>query len=411
VPQLSVLRSVDDVPVSEWDELIQKADIDFSRGFLQFREYLEPGESVLLTIRSAGRLRGALRGVVTVPESGLTSDPWKFVSTEAVLRLRDDEGEAEATYLRRVHHELVCAAAGEHTDSDAPLWQVLTRGIGPCFVVREFDRSELLCHPEASPAEIECLTVHLIRAAQTAALDKGAAVVALPFVSRRDGLLREILAEAGFRGGAMTGASWIDIQGCGSYEEFLARLPSRRRRLYRVEEQKLLQVADFSVGEVDLLENAERVAALEAQTLIKHGGQADPEAIRRSRIELASRLPDAVHISAVERDGRIIACAMHLQGTKSVLCLSYGCDYGVTDRSMSYPWAIIYHPVRMAIAAGADAVRLGLEGFEAKSIRGAVVEARELWVWTPDAVTLKRLGDMLDMVGARNTGYLARFSG
>jgi|SRR5450755_1492191 hypothetical protein len=75
MPQLSVLRSVDDVPVSEWDELIQEADIDFSRGFLQFREYLEPGESVLLTIRSAGQLRGALRGVVTVPDSGLTRLP------------------------------------------------------------------------------------------------------------------------------------------------------------------------------------------------------------------------------------------------------------------------------------------------------------------------------------------------
>lgn len=201
MPTLGVLGSVDDVPVTEWDELIQEADIDFSRGFLQFREYLEPGESVLLTIRSAGQLRGALRGVVTVPESGLTSDPWKFVGAEAVLRLRDDEGEAEAAHLRRVHRELVCAAAGEHADSDAPLWQVLTRGIGPCFVVREFDRSELVCHPEAGPAEVERLTVRLIRAAQTAALDKGAGAVAFPFVSGRDGFLREILAAAGFVAG------------------------------------------------------------------------------------------------------------------------------------------------------------------------------------------------------------------
>jgi hypothetical protein len=48
-----------------------------------------------------------------------------------------------------------------------------------------------------------------------------------------------------------------------------------------------------------------------------------------------------VHISAVERDGEIIACALLLQGAKSVLCLSYGCDYGVADRSMSYPWAVL----------------------------------------------------------------------
>jgi hypothetical protein len=41
--------------VAEWDELTQRAELDFSRGFLQFREYLEPGESALLTIRSAGQ--------------------------------------------------------------------------------------------------------------------------------------------------------------------------------------------------------------------------------------------------------------------------------------------------------------------------------------------------------------------
>jgi hypothetical protein len=55
----------------------------------------------------------------------------------------------------------------------------------------------------------------------------------------------------------MTGASWIDVQGCGSYEEFLARLPSRRR-LYRVEEQRLRQAADLSLGQVDLMETLNR---------------------------------------------------------------------------------------------------------------------------------------------------------
>lgn len=407
--QLSVLGSVDDLPAAEWDEMTQTADIDNSRGYLQFREYLEPGESVLLTIRSEGRLRGALRGVMTVPESGLTSDPWKFISSTAVLRLRDDDGEAEATYLRGLQHQLVCAAAGERTDTDGPLWRMLTRGIGPCLVVREFERSELLCHPEASLAEVERLTADLIRAAQVAALDKGAGAIAFPFVSPRDGLLREALAEAGFRGGAMTGASRIDVQGCRSYEEFLARLPSRRRRRYRLEERRLLQTAEFSVGEIDLMENADRVAELEAQTLRKHGGAADPEAIRKSRVELAARLSGAVHISAVERDGRVIACAMHLKGTKSILALSYGCDYGVADRSTSYPWAFFYYPIQMAVAAGAGAVRFGLEGFEAKTRRGAVVEPRELWAWTPNAGTVKRLGDLLDMVDGRNTEYLARF--
>lgn len=411
MPRVSVLRSVDDVPAAEWEELAQQADIDLSRGFLRFREFLEPGASALLTISSAGRLRGALHGVLSVRESGLTSDPWKFVSAEAVLRLRDDEAAAEAARLRRLQRELACAAAGEHADRDTPPWQVLTRGIGPCFVVREFDRSELLSHPEASPAETERLAEQLVLAAQAMVLDNGAGAVAFPFVSPGDGLLRQVLAAAGFRGGAMTGASWIDTRGCGSYQEFLARLPTRRRRRYRLEEQELAQAAGLRAGEIDLLENAERVAALEAQTMAKYGGQPDQEDIRRARVALAGMLPDAVRLCAVDRDGAIIACALHLRGPRSVLCLTYGCDYGVADRSMSYPWAVFYHPVRMAIAAGAGALRLGLEAFEAKTIRGAVVEARELWVWTPDPGALGRLGELLDMVGARNAEYLARFPG
>ncbi|MFI0774106.1 GNAT family N-acetyltransferase [Streptomyces sp. NPDC021212] len=410
---MSVLRSVDEIEPAEWEELTREADIDSSRGFLQFREYLEPGESVLITARSAaGRLRGALRGVLAVPGSGLTSDPWKFLGSEAVLRIDDGEDEDRARSLRRAQRALVHGAAGEREERDGaePLWQVLTRSVGPCLVVREFDRSEVLCHPEAAPAESEELVRRLVGAAQAEAAARGAGAVAFPFVRPRDGVLRAVLAEAGFRGGAMTGASEMKTAGFGDYEEFLAALPSRRRRLYRLEERRLRDIPGLSAGEVDLAGNAERIAELEARTLVKHGGLADPEAIRRARIELAGRLPDAVRVPAVRKDGRIIACALHLQGGKSVVFMTYGCDYGVEDRGASYPWAAFYHPVRTAIASGAATVRLGLEGFEAKTRRGAVTEARELWVWTPDATALGQLGDLLGLVDERNAAFLKRYT-
>lgn len=69
MPDIRVLRSVDEIPSADWEELTQEADIDSSRGFLQFREYLEPGDSVLITMGPEGRLRGALRGVMAVPGS------------------------------------------------------------------------------------------------------------------------------------------------------------------------------------------------------------------------------------------------------------------------------------------------------------------------------------------------------
>jgi predicted N-acyltransferase len=409
---MRVRHSVDEIPSAAWDELTQAADIDSSRGFLQFREYLEPGDSVLITTGPTGRLRAALRGVMAVPASGLTSDPWKFLGSQAVLRLEDGDSDTEAAALRRAQRSLICGAAGEEaeTDGEAPLWQLLTSGIGPCLVIREFDRSEFLCHPEADAAEAESLAAALVRAAQVEALRRGAGAVTFPFVSPRDHVLRAVLTEAGFRGGAMTGASWLDTDDYESYEAFLAGLPSRRRRRYRLEEQQLQEAPDLSASEIDLVEHAGRIAELEAQTLVKHGGQADAEAIRRARLEIAGKLPDAVRIPAVARDGQIIACAMHLLGRKSVVFMTYGCDYGVEHRGAAYPWAAFYYPIRTAIAHGVPAVRLGLEGFEAKSRRGATVEARELWVWTPKADALGQLGDLLELVGGRNTAYLKRFS-
>ncbi|MFI0815767.1 GNAT family N-acetyltransferase [Streptomyces sp. NPDC021098] len=412
---MSVLRSVDEVGSAEWEELTREADIDSSRGFLQFREYLEPGESVLITARSAaGGLRGALRGVLAVPGSGLTSDPWKFLGSEAVLRLGEgeDEGKDRADSLRRAQRSLVHAAAGEPDAPGGaePLWQVLTRGVGPCLVVREFDRSEVLCHPEAAPAESGDLVRKLVGAAQTEAVARGAGAVALPFVRPQDTALRAVLTEAGFRGGAMTGASEMRTGGCGDYEAFLDGLPSRRRRLYRLEERRLREAPGLSAGEVDLVANVDRIAELEAATLVKHGGLADPEAIRRARIELAGRLPEAVRIPAVRKDGEIIACALHLHGRESVVFMTWGCDYGVEDRGASYPWAAFYYPIRTAIESGATTVRLGLEGFEAKARRGAVIEPRELWVWTPDTTALARLGDLLGLVDERNSAFLKRYT-
>ncbi|WP_078594278.1 GNAT family N-acetyltransferase [Streptomyces sp. NRRL S-920] len=400
------LRTVDDIPSPEWDAFTRASDIDSARGFLQFREYLEPGESLLLTARSAGRLTAALRGVVAVPGSGLTSDPWKFLGSEAVLRLDDNDSEQTGEALRRARSALV---RGAGSDTRLPLWQELTRRVGPCLVIREFDRSELLYAPEADEAQQADLAARLVRAAQSTAADKGAGAVVFPYVSPADTVLRATLTAAGFRRGTLTGASRIETAGFDSYEEYLAALPSRRRRLYRTEEQSLTASEHLTRGEADLAQHAARVAELEANTLVKHGGIADAEAIRLARITLADRLPDAVRVPVVRRDGETVACALHLLGRKSVVFMTYGCDYAVEDRGAAYPWAAFYHPVRTAIAQRLDGVRLGFEGFEAKTRRGAVVEPRETWAWTPDADALRRLGELLDLVDARNDAYLSRF--
>ncbi|HEV2638664.1 MAG TPA: peptidogalycan biosysnthesis protein [Actinocrinis sp.] len=401
----NVLNSVDEVPAADWERLTRRSDIDSSRGFLRFREYLEPGRDLLLTASAEGELAAALRAVIAVPGSGFTSDPWKFLGSTAVLRAEPGQDEAELKALHETHAGLIRGGDGE----DGPLWQTLTRRFGPCFVVREFDRSELWYAPELDPAARARATETLIAAAQRVAIAQGAGTVAFPYVPVSDPLLREALTAAGFQHGTLTGACTIDTRGCADYADFLSRLPSRRRRMFRLEEQRLADAPDLDQGAVDLGANADRIAQLEVNTLLKYGGVADRDAIYEARIKLAEELPEAVRIAAVRRGGELIASAMHLVGRQSVVAMTYGADYGIEDRSSAYSWAIVYFPVRLAVEAKLDGVRMGFEGFRAKTVRGALVEPREMWLWTPDPAGRAELGELLGLVGARNDAYLSQY--
>jgi predicted N-acyltransferase len=405
---VDVLHGVSDIAADDWDALTRDLDIDADRGYLRFREYLESGQSLVVTERGSGELRGALHGALTTSRTGMASHPWKFVGSPSVLRLAEDDPDAEQVH--RTLRDLAGAGQSEAAEDAEPVWQVLDRRFGSCYVIRGFDSSELILRPRLDAVEAEQVTRRLIEKAQSAALEHGAGAVAFPFVRPGDKVLRGVMAEYGFRSGVVTAASAFHLNGCTTYEEYLEQLPSRRRRRYRQEERQLL-TSGLSTGETDLLTHAERIARLEAQTLAKHGGRPDPAAIQRARTVLAEALPDAVRVPAVRRDGVLIACALHLLGRRSSLFMAYGCDYDVADRGPSYPWSCFYHPIRMAIEHGAETVRLGLEGFEAKAQRGAVPEEREMWIWTPDPEAGARVGALLEFLNARNTAYLARFSG
>ncbi|MEV5593645.1 GNAT family N-acetyltransferase [Streptomyces sp. NPDC052496] len=395
-----------EIPPDAWDTLTQDLDIDADRGYLRFREYLEPGQNLVVTVRVSGTLRGALHGALTTARTGLASHPWKFIGSESVLRLAEDEPDAEGA--RRAHRDLAGSGQAAPADDAEPIWRVLDRRFGSCYVIRGFDSSEVILDPGLDAAAAEHVTGQLVQEARSAALNHGAGAVVFPYVRPGDQLLRGVLAEQGFHSAVTTAASAFHLHGRTTFDAYLEGLPSRRRRRYRQEEQQLL-TSGLSTGEIDLVANAERIAVLEAQTLAKHGGQPDPEAIRRARTVLAEALPDAVRVPAVHRDGRLIACALHLLGRRSSLFMAYGCDYDVADRGPSYPWSCFYHPIRTAIERGAETVRLGLEGFEAKAQRGATVEEREMWVWVPESAA-EQPGVLLDFLHARNTAYLRRFT-
>ena len=404
------LNSVTAVSEAEWITLTGTADIDSDHRYLRFREHLEPGENLLITTRTTEGLRGAAHGAMSTPASGLASNPWKLLGAPTALRLKEDDAEGAA--LRREHFAVALAAADRRSlDRDESIWEALTRGLGPCFTVRGFDRSELILPPGVDGGERERTSAALVSAIQHEAVLCGAGSVVFPFVAPDERVLRGVLAECGFRSGVVTGVSQFTTKGCTSYDDYLARLTSRRRSRYRHEEQELRD-SSLSLAEVRLHDHVERIASLEAQTVAKHGGRPDPAIIARSRALMARLMPDEVNVPAVaDDDGNLIACGLHLLGGRSVLAMAYGCDYGVDERSMSYPWTCFYHPIRSAVRNGLESVRLGFEAFEAKVIRGAEIEVRETWVWLPNSAALNRLGSLLEFLHGRNTEYFAGLVG
>ena len=403
---LAEFTGIDAVDPAQWAELTRAADLDAAAGFLRFREYLEPGDSFLLVVRDGGRLRGALHGACSVPASGLSSDPWKFLAADAVLRLDGDPSDED---VRRSRAAIVRTLAGADGSGTAPLWSRLADRLGPCLVVREFDASRLVSDPDLTPAESSTVADTLVRAAQDLTVRRGAGALCFPYVETGNRVLRAVLADRGFRGGVMTAASRLSTAGFADHEAFLGSLPSRRRRIHRREEDQLRRADGLHLSHLELADAVPRVAVLEANTLAKHGGTVAPETLHRARAEMLRCLPGAAFVPAVTRHGEPIACAVHLVGRRNLYFLAYGCDYTVEDRSHAYPWAAFYSPVRRAVAAGCDAVLLGLEGLEAKSRRGAAVEPRETWIWMPERAAFDGVTELLGLVTARTTAYLERF--
>jgi hypothetical protein len=371
-------ESIAEVPSVDWDRLTTSGTSDLNHGYLAFREWLEPGEAVVFTYTEAETVVGGMHAVRTTPRSGLFSHPWKMLADEQFLRTAPDGSDGA---VRKEHRALV----------DAVDW-------GEVLVVRGFDHSAVLSDDERVIGELV-----------TAARRRSGGALVFPFVDPADTALRNVLRQAGFRQGTLTAVGLFELAGQTDYDRFLTAMPGRFRR-HHVKEGKSFAESGLSVREVPLTGRfLEEVVDLEAQNTAKYGGSPDVERLRRARRMLADLVPGGVRVPAVHRDGRMIACGVHLVCSSSYHILGYGCDYSVEDRSSAYQCLTFYDPIRFCIDRGLHQCRLGFEGLAAKYQRGAKVRRREMWMWTDSKSQLSRLNDLLAFIDQRNTDYLSRF--
>ncbi|MEV0224780.1 GNAT family N-acetyltransferase [Streptomyces sp. NPDC050704] len=390
----------------QWAALYGTRHADRGHGYALFREHMEPGAPVLVAAEDDAGRCAALHGALTTAGSGLFSHPWKLLTSEQLLRPE----EPGADRARADRERLLTAVTGTAAQPDAA---ALTTALGEAVVFRSFDSTEAGLREGLTTEARHAALRALLAAAQDAVRDGLAGAVCLPFVRRDDLPLRTGLAELGFRQAALTAVSDFDLTGVSSYEEFLASLPSRRRRMYRKEGQAVAD-SPLTLGTWSLTGHVKSVAALEARNIAKHGGQPDPVALVAARSAMAELIGDRVRVPVVLRADEAdepAACGIHLTDDDSYCILMYGADETVPAGGPVYAHLTFYEPLRHAADHGLSRVRLGFEAFDAKLRRGASLSPRETWLWLPDAARLDTLHQVMQLLGTRTEAHFARLTG
>jgi hypothetical protein len=399
---VDIAPSIESIPCRDWDQLASGRGPDHRHGYLRFREHLEPGAAVAVSVRRAGELVAATHGTWTTEDTAQFSHPWKLLTDDLLLRVTAGPDRAEAEERKA---DLITAIAG---DAPGEAWRRLSEAVGPALMIRNYDHSGVLTHPDLpEPGRLEAVA-ELLRALQATVIGAGGGAVVFPFVTAEDGLLRTALREAGFRSGVVTAASTFDLRGLSDYPQYLASLTSDVRRQYRKDAAEFASDG-LDLSTVPLRPNADRIARLEAQTIAKHGGRSDPHRLSRARVRLADLMPEAVRVSAARRDGEIVACAIQLVADGVCCALAYGCDYSFRERSIGYHHLLFGEVMAHCIGAKVHTYKVAFEAFNPKRLRGARIRRRETWLWLPDQRYLTRMADLLRFLTDHNVHYLTRF--
>jgi hypothetical protein len=395
-------------PVDEaaWARLTEAEEPDAARGYLLFRERLEPGDAVLVTAADATGPAAAVHAVSAVAGTSLFSDPWKLLTGEQFLRLTTDEDHDRV----RAEHRALVGALGRDLPDGPGMSEWLAASVGEPLVVRTFDRSPLFTAADLDEDSRRRAGRLVIRTVQDLVRQGRGGAVVLPYVEAGDRFLQQLLDEAGFVRGAVTAASALTVAGFPTYQEFLRAQNAQTRRNYVLAAREV-DNAGLRVREVPLADHVDRIVELETWTGARNGAAPDPGQLRAARSYLAAALPGALRVAVAGRtDTDVLACTVQLYGKYGCCTLTYGCDYSVTGTSLAYHHLVFGEPVEACIRAGVPRYRLGFEAFAPKYRRGAAVSKRHLWLWTPDERRRELLGRLVRFLDGRITGHLTPYT-
>jgi Acetyltransferase (GNAT) domain len=325
----------DEVDQDRWCEFAADAELEYSQDFVRYASAVGAGDGLILVAEQSGRYAGALQATWVTARTPYLSRP-ALVLSEAF----DDPAV-------RVQYE-------EH--------------MYPALAVRNLSDARPHLASWAPPGTGRLLVEWVAQVAQ----DRGARSVSFLNVSSDDTELAELLSAANFVPALYTADAVIDIAGAADLDEYLCRLP-RRRRAHARNEISLFHRSGLAIRQVTPGE-LPGVVRQEAATWAKYGSDVGFDALWRLREPLAAALAGRCRlIGCDDRAGEMLASAVHLIGRHRYHCFTYGSRPGAP--SGCYAMLTFYEPIRYAADGALEQIMLGTTSLRAKLLRGARVRA------------------------------------
>lgn len=168
--------------------------------------------------------------------------------------------------------------------------------------------------------------------------------------------------------------AWIDV-GPGGLEEHLARTPPKRRREMGRERRRFLD-AGYAVGTETTASVADEAGRLLALLEQKHGNDKGVDAMTGYMRVLAG-LPDPGEVVTCRAEGQLVGFCHYFLFAGTLWARCAGFDYARLRGAFEYFNLCVYELLERAATEGCTAVHLGTGSLQAKTNRGARLEA--LW--------------------------------
>ncbi|MGW0118417.1 GNAT family N-acetyltransferase [Streptomyces sp. NPDC003327] len=290
-----------------------------------------------------------------------TASPWALGRTDLLIRHAVAEGMDGAAELTE--------ALGGDAALDALMPSMMAGG-------RHLGRTRLLTGPAADPDAVHALLDRV----EERAREEGCRSAALPYVDASDALVREVLAERGYRHCVSGEFASLTHPGKG-FMDYAMSLPSRRSRRVRSERRHV----EASPVEIDLAplreEDVPRLAALETELFGKYGMTGwDP---KRSEAVLSAahhHLGEKALVSKAVLDGRIIGFGLVLSHGTDWFAHRAGFDYEAQGKLPLYYELLYYTLADKAPEHGVTRVHYGIGSTDAKVSRGCALSRQYLYV-------------------------------